>query len=239
MAKYHVNPKTGEIGECHAEQGKCPFGNVSSHFTSEEKAQKVTDKINQSIVGINKKLDKVFNTGEKGWYTLPFDYKELASNATRETAIKMLNEAGFKLGEKWETYYSVGIGVYMSENRDDCKRAFIEALWDDYGDREIMDAYFPKTFEGIDEDIEDGWEMKWDYSRDVAYERTFKLSDEEREEELNDTYSYFVDQYVNGGKTDGENESLDKEFEDNIEEGYIKINEFERDGKTIYAIVSI
>ena len=29
MARYHVNPHTGDYGVCHADKGKCPFGGVS------------------------------------------------------------------------------------------------------------------------------------------------------------------------------------------------------------------
>lgn len=36
---FHYNPSTGETGECSAKKGKCPFGSLDSHFTSEEAAR--------------------------------------------------------------------------------------------------------------------------------------------------------------------------------------------------------
>jgi len=39
MAKFHVNPKTGNPGECRAEQGGCPFGGEEHHYSSPEKAR--------------------------------------------------------------------------------------------------------------------------------------------------------------------------------------------------------
>lgn len=38
MTLYHVNPETGESGRCSASNGKCPFGGLDDHFTSEEAA---------------------------------------------------------------------------------------------------------------------------------------------------------------------------------------------------------
>jgi len=34
MARFHINPKTGNAGACKATQGKCPFGDESLHYTS-------------------------------------------------------------------------------------------------------------------------------------------------------------------------------------------------------------
>ncbi len=38
MAKFHINPKTGEPGQCRAEK-QCPFGGDEAHFTSKEAAR--------------------------------------------------------------------------------------------------------------------------------------------------------------------------------------------------------
>lgn len=38
MAKYHINPETGDPGKCSADEGKCPFG--GEHFPSEAEARK-------------------------------------------------------------------------------------------------------------------------------------------------------------------------------------------------------
>jgi len=39
MAKYHVNPATGEPGRCTAENGNCPFSDVSDHFDTAVEAR--------------------------------------------------------------------------------------------------------------------------------------------------------------------------------------------------------
>lgn len=39
MAKYHINPQTGNEGLCRAEKGKCRFGGDESHFTSRDGAR--------------------------------------------------------------------------------------------------------------------------------------------------------------------------------------------------------
>ena len=36
---YHYNPATGEPGRCRAEQGKCPFEEISGHHPTEEAAR--------------------------------------------------------------------------------------------------------------------------------------------------------------------------------------------------------
>ncbi len=41
---YHVNPKTGDAGECRSKKGKCPFGSADEHFTSKEAARAAFEK---------------------------------------------------------------------------------------------------------------------------------------------------------------------------------------------------
>lgn len=44
--KYHVDPKTGNMGVCHAEKGNCPFGGedgTANHYGSEAEAQAVSE----------------------------------------------------------------------------------------------------------------------------------------------------------------------------------------------------
>ena len=53
---FHVNTKTGKASKCSATQGKCPFGNVSEHFTSVEAARSSFEKT-QEIFTPKKKLD--------------------------------------------------------------------------------------------------------------------------------------------------------------------------------------
>jgi hypothetical protein len=39
MAKYHINPESGEVSACRAKQDRCPFGGLSAHYASKENAQ--------------------------------------------------------------------------------------------------------------------------------------------------------------------------------------------------------
>lgn len=40
MAKFHINPETGEPGKCSAAEGNCPYKDVSNHFDSAADARK-------------------------------------------------------------------------------------------------------------------------------------------------------------------------------------------------------
>jgi hypothetical protein len=44
MAKFHVNPATGEPGACRALKGNCPFGSEEQHFTSASAARSAYEK---------------------------------------------------------------------------------------------------------------------------------------------------------------------------------------------------
>ena len=46
MAKYHVK-KDGTPGVCHAQEGNCPLGDLSKHFSSKAEAQEYADKKNE------------------------------------------------------------------------------------------------------------------------------------------------------------------------------------------------
>ena len=46
MAKYHVK-KDGTPGICHAQEGNCPLGDSSQHFSSVQEAQEYADEINE------------------------------------------------------------------------------------------------------------------------------------------------------------------------------------------------
>ena len=47
MSKYHVK-KDGTPGICHAQEGNCPLGDSSQHFSSKEEAQDYADKVNEN-----------------------------------------------------------------------------------------------------------------------------------------------------------------------------------------------
>jgi hypothetical protein len=39
MARYHINPETGNPNECSAQQGNCPFGSDEAHYPSKVEAR--------------------------------------------------------------------------------------------------------------------------------------------------------------------------------------------------------
>lgn len=45
MAKFHVNPNTGNSGTCKSAKGKCPFGSEDEHFSSAEAASSAAEKL--------------------------------------------------------------------------------------------------------------------------------------------------------------------------------------------------
>ena len=45
MAKFHINPQTGDAGPCNAAKGGCPFGGDEIHFTSLTAAREASEKL--------------------------------------------------------------------------------------------------------------------------------------------------------------------------------------------------
>jgi len=39
MAKYHINPSSGDVAKCRATAGKCPFGGERQHYESAREAR--------------------------------------------------------------------------------------------------------------------------------------------------------------------------------------------------------
>ncbi len=44
MARFHINPETGNPGSCSAREGNCPFGSDDEHYTSEVAARQAYEK---------------------------------------------------------------------------------------------------------------------------------------------------------------------------------------------------
>jgi hypothetical protein len=49
MAKYHINPDSGEASACKATKGKCPFGGAEEHYASLDKAREAFEKANETF----------------------------------------------------------------------------------------------------------------------------------------------------------------------------------------------
>jgi len=99
MAKFHVNPATGEPGQCKAENGGCPFGSVSDHFDSpaaaregyeqemqagekREELTKLADKLVASTLKLRSVMDerKAHKAGDPEWA----DIRDRAETAKAE-----------------------------------------------------------------------------------------------------------------------------------------------------------
>lgn len=52
MAKYHINPETGRVNICRADDSKakgCPFGGAEAHYTTKEGARSAYEKQNETF----------------------------------------------------------------------------------------------------------------------------------------------------------------------------------------------
>jgi hypothetical protein len=70
MAKYHINPQTGNPGACRAKE-KCPFGDTDHHYDSKEAARQAFEASNQSFPKVIKA--KFYRSGELTKRPAPFD----------------------------------------------------------------------------------------------------------------------------------------------------------------------
>lgn len=61
MPKYHVNPNTGEVSQCTAQPGNCPFGGEEIHKDNFEDAQQLADSINEENIRRRQKAIEIIN----------------------------------------------------------------------------------------------------------------------------------------------------------------------------------
>ena len=83
MAKYHVK-KDGTPGVCHAQEGNCPLGDSSQHFSSKEEAQEYADKKNELDALQNKS-----NFSEEDWEEFR---KEIIEKEAKKDTVPHFNE---------------------------------------------------------------------------------------------------------------------------------------------------
>ena len=62
MARYHINPETGEPGVCKATKGGCPFGGESDHYDSPTAAREAFEAGQSSFAVVIKKSGEAVNT---------------------------------------------------------------------------------------------------------------------------------------------------------------------------------
>jgi hypothetical protein len=105
MARYHINPKTGNPGVCHA-KNKCPFGDIQSdHYDSKEDARK----------GYEQKMSKAALEEEK-----LSDLSMISRGLPKRGRRARLNRMGRELGLSDE---SLGQIDYLEEKRLNDRRA--------------------------------------------------------------------------------------------------------------------
>jgi hypothetical protein len=86
MAKYHINPKTGNPGVCHAKKS-CPFGDLQSdHYNSKEDARNAYE----NKMGTN---NLAATSEDKGLTLTPTpDYMKIANQLTTQVEHGVLGQ---------------------------------------------------------------------------------------------------------------------------------------------------
>lgn len=73
MAKYHINPKTGNAGACRADN-KCPFGGEDKHYASKSEARAAYEKTAETEVTSfieRKQIQIITEATWENWKTMP------------------------------------------------------------------------------------------------------------------------------------------------------------------------
>jgi hypothetical protein len=183
MAKYHVK-KDGTPGVCRAQEGNCPLGDSSQHFSSKEEAQDYADKVNENNAN---------NVTEK-------PKKEIKSiqipNMNQE---EVQDEIDYHLnrveGRQYESlaFYTHEIlnDKSMLGNEDN---EFINTLRKEFGDKTNKIIQPERSFEDTVSQV------LFDKGLRYAYEYDYK-DKEERDEYINSIKSEFKPKFeINGEK---------------------------------------
>lgn len=183
MAKYHVK-KDGTPGVCRAQEGNCPLGDSSQHFSSKEEAQDYADKVNENNAN---------NVTEK-------PKKEIKSiqipNMNQE---EVQDEIDYHLnrveGRQYESlaFYTHEIlnDKSMLGNEDN---EFINTLRKEFGDKTNKIIQPERSFEDTVSQV------LFDKGLRYAYEYDYK-NKEERDEYINSIKSEFKPKFeINGEK---------------------------------------
>ena len=103
MAKYHVK-KDGTPGVCHAQEGNCPLGDSSQHFSNIQDAQDYADKINEekaelSSMNTEEVKNRALEDNENGDKYRTELYNRLSDNTERkEFNLKEMKGSDFNSG---------------------------------------------------------------------------------------------------------------------------------------------
>ena len=183
MAKYHVK-KDGTPGVCRAQEGNCPLGDSSQHFSRKEEAQDYADKINENNDN---------NVTEKP----KKEIKSIQIPSMNQEEIQ--DEIDYHLnrseGRKYESlaYYTHEIlnDKSMLGNEDN---EFINTLRKEFGDKTNKIIQPERSFEDTISQV------LVDKGLRYAYEYDYK-NKEERDEYINSIKSEFKPKFeINGEK---------------------------------------
>lgn len=139
MARYHINPRTGDPGACSA-RISCPFGNLESdHFDSKEDARAAYEegRLDQAFVTLQRTLDEVTDP-----------YEAVQSD---DQLLAALDRAVAE-DDGW-AYFDPSKGVeQLDQNVDEAPEGF-DHLTDET--QEEMDAYYFSLSDPEDEFFDD------------------------------------------------------------------------------------
>lgn len=232
MIKYYVNPETKQVEEKDIEEKMLSdIFEVDKYFNTFEAAQEAADKIIQTIIESYKGVDKVFENGGSEFCNLAIDTSDPNAYAYYRAVFNILNKSEFGIGEKRAPSES-GAGIYISDNLFDCKRAFIEAILRDKN-VDDLEFQFPEAHYRVNDDVID--DLYFD--RDVRFTTDGRAEvctdDDNYYKAMLDSFTHIAQEYAKGET----NEFMEKDFKSLFTSDSVRINKFEKDGKTVYAIV--
>lgn len=183
MAKYHVK-KDGTPGVCRAQEGNCPLGDTSQHFSSKEEAQDYADKVNEN------NANNVTENSKKEIKSI-----QIPSMNQEEVQDEIDYHLNREDGRKYESlaYYTHEIlnDKSMLGNEDN---EFINTLRKEFGDKTNKIIQPERSFEDTVSQV------LFDKGLRYAYEYDYR-NKEERDEYINSIKSEFKPKLeINGEK---------------------------------------
>ena len=183
MSKYHVK-KDGTPGICRAQEGNCPLGDSSQHFSSKEEAQDYADKVNEN------NANNVTENPKKEIKSI-----QIPSMNQEEVQDEIDYHLNREEGRKYESlaFYTHEIlnDKSMLGNEDN---EFINTLRKEFGDKTNKIIQPERSFEDTVSQV------LFDKGLRYAYEYDYK-DKEERDEYINSIKSEFKPKFeINGEK---------------------------------------
>lgn len=183
MSKYHVK-KDGTPGVCHAQEGNCPLGDSSQHFSSKEEAQDYADKVNEN------NANNVTENPKKEIKSI-----QIPSMNQEEVQDEIDYHLNREDGRKYESlaYYTHELinDKSMLGNEDN---EFINTLRKEFGDKTNKIIQPERSFEDTVSQV------LFDKGLRYAYEYDYR-NKEERDEYINSIKSEFKPKFeINGEK---------------------------------------